>query len=110
MIDRNLEKREAAATELEQLVLKKVQHEDTHYIENLISYFNNRYIKGTVENRKKAGLEALTAIAIGLRESIDLASKNIIILINPILECFNDSDPKVRYNAVKALYYVCKHL
>lgn len=52
----------------------------------------------------------MTAIAIGLRESIDLASKNIIILINPILECFNDSDPKVRYNAVKALYYVCKHL
>ena len=63
-----------------------------------------------MESRKKAGLEALTAIAIGFRESLDLASKFIMTLINPILDCFNDSDSKVRFNAVKALYYVCKHL
>lgn len=63
-----------------------------------------------MENRKKAGLEALTAIAIGFRESHDLAAKFIVILIDPILDCFDDSDSKVRFNAIKALYYVCKHL
>jgi vacuole morphology and inheritance protein 14 len=55
-------------------------------------------------------LEALTWIAQGLKGSPEEAGRFIEGVVRPVIECFSDSDQKIKYTAIKSLYYICKFL
>jgi hypothetical protein len=61
-------------------------------------------------NKKKAGLEALTAITFGIKANAEAVDKLAEPIVDIILETLNEQEHKVRYTALKSLYFICQAL
>lgn len=48
------------------------------------------------------------AIANGFKNYDDEAARFIHRLVPPILDCFNDTEQKIRFNSIKSLFFICK--
>lgn len=57
------------------------------------------------QHTKKGGLIGLAAAAIALGK---LTSSYTSVLVKPVLECFADTDSRVRYYACESLYNIVK--
>ncbi len=130
--DRMYEKRKQAALEIEKLVLlytiKLVWISSNLFVDfrlvrgwistepptkskanvaQLIRILQQEYLyRGSNPHTRKGGLIGLaaTAIALGYKDvQVHLAS-----LINPVVDCFSDQDPRVRYYGCEALFNISK--
>lgn len=109
--DRMYEKRKQAALEIERLVRTWISTEpptqSKAYVAQVIRILQQEYLyRGSNPHTRKGGLIGLaaTAIALGYKEvQVHLAS-----LINPVVDCFNDQDPRVRYYGCEALFNISK--
>ncbi|XP_063724945.1 protein VAC14 homolog isoform X2 [Symsagittifera roscoffensis] len=109
--DRLYEKRKQAALEIEKLVRGWVSTEHPNqcknYVQMLISCLQKEYLyRGSNPHTRKGGLIGLaaTAIALGYKE----VHVHLVSLINPVVDCFNDQDPRVRYYGCEALFNISK--
>ncbi|MPC44386.1 Protein VAC14 [Portunus trituberculatus] len=103
--DKVYDKRKAAALEIEKMVKDFSASNKQDQIGRLIRVLEEFAMSHNPHTRK-GGLIGLAAVAIGL------GTKNIAPfiqdLVNPILACFTDSTPNVRYYATESLYNVVR--
>lgn len=103
--DKVYDKRKAAALEIEKMVKDFSASNKQEQIGRLIRVLEEFAMSHNPHTRK-GGLIGLAAVAIGL------GTKNIAPfiqdLVNPILACFTDSTPNVRYYATESLYNVVR--
>nr|CAD7585743.1 unnamed protein product [Timema genevievae] len=103
--DKIYEKRKAAAQEIEKMVKDFSATKNTLQITKLLKVLGQDFALSQNPNTRKGGLIGLAAIAVALGKE---SSLYIGDLIHPILACFADSDPLVRYYACESLYNVSK--
>ncbi|XP_050729844.1 protein VAC14 homolog isoform X2 [Eriocheir sinensis] len=103
--DKLYDKRKAAALEIEKMVKDFIISSKPDQIAKLIRVLEEFAMSHNPHTRK-GGLIGLAAVAIGL------GTKNIAPfireLVSPILACFTDSNPNVRYYATESLYNVVR--
>jgi len=103
--DRLYEKRKMGALDVEQLIKELVQAKEEEKIRNVVQYIVTNFSESPQGNYRKGGLIALAASAIGLGPE---TYKYIMQLVPPVLKCFTDQDPRVRYYACESLYNIAK--
>nr|CAD7258291.1 unnamed protein product [Timema shepardi] len=103
--DKIYEKRKAAAQEIEKMVKDFSATKNTLQITKLLKVLGQDFALSQNPNTRKGGLIGLAAIAVALGKESSLYTGD---LIHPILACFADSDPLVRYYACESLYNVSK--
>eukprot|EP01114_Cavostelium_apophysatum_P017154 TRINITY_DN5029_c0_g1_i1.p1 TRINITY_DN5029_c0_g1~~TRINITY_DN5029_c0_g1_i1.p1 ORF type:complete len:719 (-),score=131.55 TRINITY_DN5029_c0_g1_i1:14-2170(-) len=103
--DKLYEKRKLGALEVEQLVKDLNTAKDEDRIRHVVQYLVTNFSDSTQGNSRKGGLIALAATAIGLGAD---TFKYIPQLVPPVLKCFVDQDPRVRYYACESLYNIAK--
>nr|CAD7431855.1 unnamed protein product [Timema monikensis] len=121
--DKIYEKRKAAAQEIEKMVKDFSATKNTLQITKLLKVLGQDFALSQNPNTRKGGLIGLAAIAVALGKfanvlvvlsstaengEIEESSLYTGDLIHPILACFADSDPLVRYYACESLYNVSK--
>lgn len=79
-------------------------------IEKFIVFFKEKYVMASDCNKKKAGLQALSAITFGIKASSEAVDKLAEPIVDIILETLNEQDHKARYTALKSLYFICQAL
>ena len=75
-------------------------------IDKLISILSTDFMQSDNPNLRKGGVTGLSAVAVTLGE--DRVPKYAIDVCKALMSCFADTDHKVRYYAVEALYNVIK--
>jgi len=105
--DRSYDKRKQAAIEIEHLIrdLNPNQGTNTEKIKQIIQTLIVEYAYSSLPNNRKGGLIGLSAIAIALGDN---ASGFLEVLLPPVLKCFSDMEPRVRYYACEAMYNITK--
>ena len=107
LTDRIYEKRKAAALELERIVTECLSNGDHDKINLIIKQLRNEFAYNIHEPQARyGGLIGLAAISIALGPK-DLP-KYLNTIIHPVIACFGDNDPNVRYYACEALYNIAK--
>lgn len=115
--DRSYEKRKNAALEIEALVKSLAESATTSnpatsqehkMIEALIQSLTRDFCPAMNANFRKGGLIGLAATAIGLMSQETLKEIYLDSLIKPVLNCFDDPEPRVRYYACESLYNIVK--
>uniref|UniRef100_A0A069DWW3 Protein VAC14 homolog n=2 Tax=Triatominae TaxID=70999 RepID=A0A069DWW3_9HEMI len=105
LIDKQYDKRKAAASEIEKMVKEFVSVNNTLQIRKILKVLGLEFTMSQNPHYKKGGLMGLASVAIALgKDSSDYTEA----LIRPILTNFSDSDPRTRYFACEALYNVVK--
>lgn len=130
LTDRLYDKRKAAALEIEKLARENAKSSEriTQIIDTLVQDF----VYSNNPNARNGGLIGLAATAIALgsvRLSIQLNSLFIVplhmlisvsrfspkavvayldIIVAPVLSCFTNQDPRVRYYACESMYNIAK--
>jgi vacuole morphology and inheritance protein 14 len=114
--DRAYEKRKNAALEVEALVKSLAEsarttnglaNQEHNMISSLILVLSKDFCTSMNSHFRKGGLIGLAATAIGLMQQ-QLTSKYLDSLIRPVLLCFDDPEPRVRYYACESLYNIIK--
>ena len=114
--DRSYEKRKNAALEVEALVKSLAENaavsnssssEEHKMISSLIHILSKDFCPSMNVHFRKGGLIGLAATAIGLMPQ-QLTSTYLEFLIKPVLICFDDPEPRVRYYACESLYNIVK--
>jgi len=107
LADKLYEKRKQGALEVEAMVKEWScsNQQDKKNLVSLINFLSENFMAHTNPNYRKGGLIALAAVAIGLGGDIHTIISDIV---DPILRCFIDTDPRVRYYACESLYNVAK--
>lgn len=114
--DRAYEKRKNAALEVEALVKSLAEsarttnglaNQEHKMISSLILILSKDFCTSMNSHFRKGGLIGLAATAIGLMQQ-QLTSKYLDSLIRPVLLCFDDPEPRVRYYACESLYNIVK--
>ncbi|XP_064122769.1 protein VAC14 homolog isoform X2 [Macrobrachium nipponense] len=103
--DKLYDKRKAAALEIEKMVKDFSAANNQEQISRLIKVLEEFAMSHNPHTRK-GGLIGLAAVAIGL--GTRGIGPYIQKLVNPILACFSDSNPNVRYYATESLYNVVR--
>jgi vacuole morphology and inheritance protein 14 len=103
--DRSYDKRKAAALEVTGLIKACQENGEKDRISSVINLLAQEFTRSRNVNHRKGGLIALAASAIGLAPEIDLF---LNLLIPPVLECFDDQEPRVCYYACESLYNISK--
>lgn len=107
LTDRIYEKRKATALELERIVTDCLNNNDTEKIQLIIKQLRNEFAYDIHEPQARyGGLIGLAAISIALGPNELPLYLNSII--HPVIACFGDNDPNVRYYACEALYNIAK--
>lgn len=107
LTDRIYEKRKATALELERIVTDCVNNNDTDRINQIIKQLRNEFAYNIHEPQARyGGLIGLAAISIALGPNE--LPKYLNSIIHPVIACFGDNDPNVRYYACEALYNIAK--
>ncbi|VEU20532.1 DEKNAAC101412 [Brettanomyces naardenensis] len=106
--DRIYDKRKAAALELERVVKECINNnEDPEKIQLIIKQLRSDYAYAVHQpNARYGGLIGLAAVAIALGQNE--VPKYLEGIMHPVLACFGDQDPMVRYFACEALYNIAK--
>jgi len=116
--DRSYEKRKNAALEVEALVKSLADsaainnnHSSTgkehKMILSLIHLLAKDFCQSMNVHFRKGGLIGLAATAIGLMPQ-QLTAAYLEVLLSPVLMCFDDPEPRVRYYACESLYNIIK--
>lgn len=103
--DKLYDKRKAAALEIEKMVKDFMTASNQEQIIRLIKVLEE-FAMSHNQHTRKGGLIGLAAVAIGL--GTRGIGPYIQELVNPILACFSDSNPNVRYYATESLYNVVR--
>jgi len=105
--DRSDEKRKQAALEIEQFVksLGAPSAATQERVNTVISTLVSDFLLSYQPNMRKGGLIGLSAVTIAL---LDSAGSYLTRLLPPVLRCFLDQEPRVRYYACEALYNIAK--
>ncbi|KAK7082985.1 PtdIns(3,5)P(2) sythesis regulation factor [Halocaridina rubra] len=103
--DKLYDKRKAAALEIEKMVKDFAAANNQEQISRLIRVLEEFAMSHNPHTRK-GGLIGLAAVAIGL--GTRGIAPYIQELVKPILACFSDSNPNVRYYATESLYNVVR--
>jgi vacuole morphology and inheritance protein 14 len=115
--DRSYEKRKNAALEIEALVKSLAEiaatsnpstSQEHKMIELLIQSLARDFCPAMNAHFRKGGLIGLAATAIGLMPQEGLKDIYLASLIKPVLNCFDDPEPRVRYYACESLYNIVK--
>lgn len=79
-------------------------------VDRLIFVLGNNFCLSTNQNARKGGLIGLAAVMIGFENgsSAELPFEIVEEVARPILTCFLDPDPQVRYYACESLFNVIK--
>ncbi|KAK9497098.1 hypothetical protein O3M35_004475 [Rhynocoris fuscipes] len=105
LIDKQYDKRKAAASEIEKMVKEFVAVKNTTQIRKILKVLGLEFTMSQNPHYKKGGLMGLASVAIALgKDSSDYTEA----LIRPILTNFSDTDQRTRYFACEALYNVVK--
>lgn len=105
--DRLYDKRKAVALDLERLIKQCVSEGQTDKINDIINQLCREYAYAVHQpNARNGGLIGLAAAAIALGQSE--VANFLEAIIHPVLACFGDQDPRVRYYACEALYNISK--
>lgn len=83
---------------------------DLTMVNRLIIVLGKKFCLSMNSNTRKGGLLGLGAVMVGFKNGSDSEPPPEIVeeVIGPILTCFLDSDPRVRYFACESLYNVTK--
>ncbi|KAK4318257.1 hypothetical protein Pmani_010734 [Petrolisthes manimaculis] len=103
--DKLYDKRKAAALEIEKMVKDFSANDKQEQTSRLIRVLEEFAMSHNPHTRK-GGLIGLAAVAIGL--GTRGIGPYIQVLVNPILACFTDGNPNVRYYATESLYNVVR--
>ncbi|EFO14527.2 hypothetical protein LOAG_13991, partial [Loa loa] len=104
LTDKLYEKRKAAALDIEKQVRDLLQANRLSQLEKLLAVLSGLTTAQNAHARK-GGLIGLAAAAIALgKNTADYTTQ----LIEPVLTCFSDPDPRVRYYACESLYNIVK--
>jgi vacuole morphology and inheritance protein 14 len=107
LTDRIYEKRKATALELERIVSECLNNNDNEKINQIIKQLRNEFAYNIHEPQARyGGLIGLAAISIALGPNE--LPKYLNSIIHPVIACFGDNDPNVRYYACEALYNITK--
>lgn len=107
LTDRIYEKRKATALELERIVSECLSNNDHEKIQLIIKQLRNEFAYDIHEPQARyGGLIGLAAISIALGPNE--LPKYLNSIIHPVIACFGDNDPNVRYYACEALYNIAK--
>lgn len=105
LIDKQYDKRKAAASEIEKMAKEFVIVNNTGQIRKLLKVLGHEFTMSQNPNYRKGGLIGLAAVAVALGKD---SSEYVEALIRPILINFSYSDPRIRYYACESLYNVVK--
>ncbi|KAL1110524.1 hypothetical protein AAG570_008052 [Ranatra chinensis] len=105
LIDKQYEKRKAAASEIEKMVKDFVEVNKMSQIKKLLKVLGHEFAMSQNANYRKGGLIGLAAVAVALGKD---SSGFTETLIKPILLNFSDNDLRIRYYACESLYNVVK--
>eukprot|EP01116_Phalansterium_solitarium_P013369 TRINITY_DN3072_c3_g2_i2.p1 TRINITY_DN3072_c3_g2~~TRINITY_DN3072_c3_g2_i2.p1 ORF type:complete len:785 (+),score=199.86 TRINITY_DN3072_c3_g2_i2:1747-4101(+) len=108
LADKLYEKRKLAALDVETLV-KELVHGPSNAddkVRGVLQTLVAQLSESPQANSRKGGLIALAAAAIGLGSQE--CHKFISHLVPPVLKCFADADPRIRYYACESLYNIAK--
>jgi vacuole morphology and inheritance protein 14 len=108
--DRNQDKRDQAGKELQAIITRNLDKKNLLQIEKILTYFQDNYLKSSTVANKKIGIEVFVFIVNGFKNHNEEAARLIYRIVLPIVECFNDTEQRIRYNAIKNLYFICKAL
>ena len=103
--DRSYDKRKAAALEVTALIKGCQENGEKDRIGSVINLLAQEFARSRNLHHRKGGLIGLAASAIGLVPDIDYF---LHLLIPPVLECFDDQEPRVCYYACESLYNISK--
>lgn len=99
------EKRKVGALDLERSIRELVQRKDTAAVEAILDQLCNEYAYAVHQHSRNGGLIGLAAAAIALGPELP---RYLSIIVPPVLACFVDQDPRVRYYACEAMYNIAK--
>ncbi|CAK7274343.1 hypothetical protein SEPCBS119000_006120 [Sporothrix epigloea] len=99
------EKRKIGALELERSIRELVAAKDTATVEAVLDQLCNEYAYAVHQHSRNGGLIGLAAAAIALGS---LLPRYLETIVPPVLACFVDQDPRVRYYACEAMYNIAK--
>ncbi|RKP09317.1 vacuolar protein 14 C-terminal Fig4p binding-domain-containing protein [Thamnocephalis sphaerospora] len=101
--DKVYEKRKAAALEVEKLVRDWAQGGDYERIRQVTHCLTHDYAYSLLSNARNGGVIGLAAVAIGLSTDVGRCLDD---LVPPVLACFADQDPHVRFCACESMYNI----
>lgn len=89
---------------MEKLIYEYATRYSPEIVETIIANFSTRYLQSTDISKKIVGLEVMQSIISAIHEDdriLYLYEKKIITCI---LRCLNDSESKIRLNAIKTVF------
>eukprot|EP00727_Mastigamoeba_balamuthi_P000772 m51a1_g10692 hypothetical protein (733) ;mRNA; r:134042-137262 len=105
LTDRLYEKRKLGALEIELLVKEAAAARNDEGVRRVVRALTEELAASTLPNFKKGGMIALAATAIALGADL---TRYIPLVAPPVLRCFSDPDPRVRYYALESFYNIVK--
>ena len=108
--DKLYDKRKAATLDIEKMVKQFVINDDKAKIVAMTGVLRKEFVFSTNANSRKGGLIGLAAAVIALGPEYLLQNFREFLpeFVPPILQCFTDTDSRVRYYACEALYNISK--
>ena len=100
--DRSSEKRKSSIQEIDKAI-RRMGEGDVRAVLLLLA---NDFTLSVNNNSRKGGLLALAQCAIALGQS--QISRNLPLVIPPVLKNFSDQDARVRFYACESLFNICK--
>ncbi len=67
-------------------------------------------MRSSDSSKKKAGIEALPYIILGIQNHYDCIQKFSKTIVTACLKCLDDPENKIRFTTLKSLYYIAKAL
>ncbi|CAF0730839.1 unnamed protein product [Didymodactylos carnosus] len=107
LTDKLYEKRKTAALEIEKIVRELMAAQNYEQVERICKVLSEQFVLSQNGNFRRGGLIGIAALAIATGKE---APRFRQYLIPPVLQCFLDNDPKVRYYACESLYNIAKVL
>ena len=104
---RNYVTRKQGAESVENIIkeIQRGEGDSSSQINLILKILINDFAYSKVANSRKGGLIGLAATAIAL---MDETTQYLSVLLPPVLECFEDTESRVRYYACEALYNITK--
>lgn len=110
LTDKLEEKRKMAASEIEKMTFEFSSTSNHLMVDRLIAVLGRNFCLSTNPNTRKGGLIGLAAVMIGFKNGSNEEPPDNVVeeVVRPILTCFLDPDPLVRYFACESLFNVTK--
>ena len=107
LTDKSTEKRKAGATELQALIKAEADASNSVLITGQIAFCKQELVDSHTDSSRKGGLLAFSAIAVGISGNTS-CSALFQHLLKPVVTCFRDIDPRIRYSAVESMYNISR--